>query len=163
MFGLGKDPDSDDLLILIRADGNILKDTGVRQELGLLHSDKYGMAMSRVEQVPVLHWPRVNDVPVKKGAAFVYADDPPMPQDVSRIMNHILPEAYRAALSGNSYRQRKAKRRGNYMKMAAAFVVVAAFFVTFVMSELPWFQDDPPLTAALHIESIPGDTPAMER
>ena len=128
-----KGPDEDDLLIMIRGDGNILFDPKVRQDLGLLHSDSLDMSLTRVEQVPLWHWPRRDDWPVKKGAAFVYAADPPPPQHVSEVMNKILPECYRAALSGNSYRQRRRQRTMNILRTLGGTVVIMAFVMAFVV------------------------------
>jgi len=128
-----KGPDEDDLMILVRGDGNILFDDKVRQELGLLHSDRFGQSLLRVEQAQKREWPRRNDVSVKKGAAFVYDDDPPPPSHVAEIMNYILPESYRAALVGNSYRQRKKRRQLHMIKAAVGTVVVAMLVTAFVI------------------------------
>lgn len=128
-----KGPDEDDLMVLVRGDGNILFDDKVRQELGLLHSDRFGQSLLRVEQAQRREWPRRNDVSVKTGAAFVYDADPPPPSHSAEIMNYILPESYRAALVGNSYRQRKKRRQMHMIKAAVGTIVVLMLFTAFVV------------------------------
>ena len=46
-------PDEDDLMVQIRGDGNIIFDPHVRQDLGMLHSDKLGQSLTRVDQIPL--------------------------------------------------------------------------------------------------------------
>lgn len=132
-------PDEDDLMVLIRGDGNIIFDSHVRQDLGMLHSDKLDQSLTRVEQCPLWTWPRGDDVPIKSGGAFVYDADPPPPQHIAEVMNHILPESYRATLAGNSFRQRKKRRNANLIKMGfatvVAFMLLTAYVVLPIMRE----------------------------
>ncbi|MXZ55823.1 MAG: hypothetical protein F4Z14_06595 [Gammaproteobacteria bacterium] len=129
-------PDEDDLMVQIRGDGNIIFDSHVRQDLGMLHSDKLGQSLTRVDQIPLWTWPRGDDVPIKTKGAFVYDSDPPPPQHIAEVMNHILPEAYRATLAGNSFRQRRKRRNANLIKGGVATVVILSVLTAFVILPL---------------------------
>ncbi len=129
-------PDEDDLMVQIRGDGNIIFDPHVRQDLGMLHSDKLGQSLTRVDQIPLWTWPRGDDVPIKSKGAFVYDSDPPPPQHIAEVMNHILPEAYRATLAGNSFRQRRKRRNANLVKGGVAAVVILSVLTAFVILPL---------------------------
>ena len=128
-----KGPDNDDLLVVIRGDGNVIFDRHVRQELGLLFSDANRWCMTRVEQVPILRWRSRQFGPVKDGAAFAFAQEPPPPEHDAKVMNYLLPQMYNAFAAGQSWKQNRSRRNRRLLQTGAAIAVVGAFFVAFVI------------------------------
>ena len=128
-----KGPDNDDLLIAVRGDGNVIFDRHVRQELGLLFSDANRWCMVWVEQVPIVKWVSRQFGPVKDGSAFAFGEEPPPPEHSSKVMNYLWVQMYRAFASGKTWKQNRDRRNKRMLQTAAAGVVIAAFFVAYVV------------------------------
>ena len=131
-----KGPDNDDMLVVLRADGNVIIDHNVRQEHGLLISDKWGWTMPRVDQVSVVEWIRPEASPVADKAAFVVSQEPPPPTMDSRLINETCPAVYTEAKEGQSWRQKYRRRREAWMKGVLVMTAAAAFAFSFIVMPL---------------------------
>ena len=142
-----KGPDNDDLLIVIREDGNIIEDDTVRQEHGLLKSPKNGYEIQRVRQVPLVEWLNPLGPPVGDKAAFIINSEPPPPDHDSKTINETLPSVYNESKEGQSWRQRRRANQAFMLRTlfvgAVSIAVVFAFVVMPMMVQPP--EPSPPV------------------
>ena len=81
---------ANDQLLIMTHDGDLIRDPKVRQEMGLLFSDRNRWALPTIPAAPEYEFLRDGQQPVKKSAKFVYRHDPPMPTDNAMVMNRVL-------------------------------------------------------------------------
>ena len=138
MFGHKGDqnPDGDDMLIALRRDGNVIIDKEIRQELGMVLSDKYNMAIRNDELVQFVEWLRADAPPVGKGNSFFLADEPKHPGEDSTIMFRVLPSMYNKAALGKTQLQVAERRRKQLAKMMFMGAVSICFVVVFAVIPL---------------------------
>ena len=126
-----KNPDHDDMLVAIRRDGNVIIDREIRQELGMILSDKYNMAIRNDELVSFVEWLRADSPPVGKGNSFFLADEPKHPTEDATVMNRVLPALYNKAALGKAQLQVAAAKRKQVMKSMLVGAVAFAFITVF--------------------------------
>ena len=131
--------DGDDLLYAIRKDGNIVSDSHIRQEFGMIFSDKFGWAVRMDTLVHLMEYIRRDAPPVTKKVSFMLAAEPESPQNDSYITNVLLPTAYRGMRQGTTKEQVNRKRITQRLRVlfvtATAAVVLAAFVVIPMMKQ----------------------------
>ena len=129
-------PDGDDMLVAIRRDGNVIIDREIRQELGMVLSDRYNMAIRNDELVSFVEWLRADAPPISMGNSFFLADEPKHPGEDSTIMFRVLPSLYNKAALGKTQLQVAEARRKQVIKGVLASSVAACFVVTFAIVPL---------------------------
>ena len=127
------DPDADDMLVAIPPDGNVIIDRNIRQELGMIISDTYNMAVRNDELVSFVEWLRADSPPVGKGNAFFLADEPRHLTEDSTIMNRVLPSLYNKAALGRTQLQVAKQRMGRTIKAILAGAVAVTFLMVFAV------------------------------
>ena len=130
MFRRSTNPEKDDTLIAFRSDGNIIVDPNVRQEFGRLVCDDHGWLLRRVPPVPIYEWIDPDQPPYEKGRAFVIAREQPWPEQDEEFVNYTVPVIYKSSSVGETWRQRKDKRR----RRLSLGVTTAALALVFALT-----------------------------
>lgn len=102
---------SDDLLVIIRQDGDMRIDDKAQHEVGsLLRSAKLNLTLPAPDAVPLLGYGHPDAPPVQIGMAYVMREDPALPQHSPKFMNdttELLFKSYKAETTVEQMRQKK--------------------------------------------------------
>ena len=90
---------NDDLVVMTH-DGDIRLDPRVRQEVGMLVSDKGRYATELVHASPKYEFVSPYETPIKTGGVFILRHDTPPPEQISQVMNEVAPTVYKMAFQG---------------------------------------------------------------
>ena len=123
-----KGREADDLIVMSH-DGDITIDGHVRQEMGLLVSDRHEWAMPLVQAAPIYSFRQLGAPPMKERAAFIYRRDPPPPGTVARIINSVLPEVTQMASRGAWRKRLPISQRLSQLRYIVAGIAVLGTIV----------------------------------
>lgn len=121
---------NDDLFVMTH-DGDIYHDDKVRQEMGLLISDRNRWALPITPAAPLYLFER-DEAPVKDRSVFIYRDDPPAPGDSAMVMNRVLPAVVSMSETGTW------KPYKTVIKRASEWKYVCAVLSTIAMLFFAW-------------------------
>ena len=140
MFKRGSsDPNNNDRLVAIRQDGDVIIDENVRQELGLVISDRYRMAVRNDRMASWVEWLRADSPPVAQGTSFFLAEEPVHPTEDAVIMNRVRVSLYNLATLGKTQLQVSRENATRALKAILMGSVAVTFVLVFAV--VPMCQD----------------------
>ena len=157
---------NDDLVVMTH-DGDIRVDPHVRQEVGMLVSDKGRYATELVHASPLYEFVDPYECPVKKGSVFILRHDTPPPEHSSRVINLVAPTVYKMAFQGQWKKSEALIDRVSHWKYGIAALSVIAFlgfaYLNFqdsrAAAERQWQRDNQ--TSLERAAELPEDAPAQ--
>ena len=120
--------DNNDDLVVMTHDGDIRLDPHVRQEVGMLLSDKGRYATELVHASPTYEFVDPYEAPVKKGSVFILRHDTPPPEHSSKVMNLVAPTVYKMAFQGQWKVSETLVDKAMQWKYAIAALSAVVFF-----------------------------------
>lgn len=146
---------ADDLMIIIRQDGDMRIDDKAQHEVGdLLHSKALRITLPAPKAAPLYVYPNPDSPPVQSGMAYVVREDPDMPDLSPKGVNYIarqLFEAYRSESTSEQMRTAKFHQTLKIWFLIGCF----AFFIFAAMVY-------PLMTVGDHQQAPREQTPASE-
>ena len=124
---------SDDLLVIVRQDGDMLIDDRAQHEVGsLLYSRALGVTIPAPHAVPLYGFADPKAPAVQLGMAYVIPDDPPLPDVSDKAVNYIAESLFIGFLTESTKEQISARKRNRtwatiFFGLAAAFFIFAMF------------------------------------
>ena len=117
---------NDDLVVMTH-DGDTRLDPRMRQEVGMLVSDKGRYATELVHASPEYEFNSPFETPIKTGASFILRHDTPPPDQSSRVMNLVAPTVYKMAFQGQWKPSETVVDRVAHWKYAVLTIATLAF------------------------------------
>lgn len=131
-----EDAESNDILVIIRQDGDTTIDEKVRNEYGLLNSESSDAAIIGAEPATVYTWTTLDAGAIPMGGAYVIDQEQPPPAQIGRFVRGSLREQYIATTALKSTKQKKAARRANWAYAATATACIVVILIGFLILPL---------------------------
>ena len=128
-----QEADQNDILVVIRRDGDTTVHDKVRNEYGLLNSDSGDASIIGAEPAMVISWTTLDAGGIPTGGAYVIDQEQPPPGQIGRFIRGSLREQYIATTALKTAKQKKETRNANIAYWAVAGVCILVILVGFVL------------------------------
>ena len=125
--------DSNDILVVIRRDGDVVLDEKVRNEYGLLNSDAGEASIIGAQPATEIAWTTLDAGGIPVGGAYVIDQEQPKHNQIGRFMRGSLREQYTATTALKTAKQKRDVRNQNIAYWAVATLCVIVILIGFVL------------------------------